>query len=99
MNNSYITIIKEKRTVLSRKRVPLNQNECTADFRIGVPFEQNLQIFSQENVETALKSIGFYRLRGYSFHLYDNSTKKYIPGIKFEDIIKLYQFEKAHLSV
>ena len=26
----------------SRKRVPLNQNECTADFRIGVPFEQNL---------------------------------------------------------
>ena len=44
MNNSYITIIKEKRTVLSRKRVPLNQNECTADFRIGVPFEQTLQI-------------------------------------------------------
>ena len=42
MNNSYITIIKEKRTALSRKRVPLNQNECTADFRIGVPFEQNL---------------------------------------------------------
>lgn len=42
MNNSYITIIKEKRTVLSRKRVPPNQNECTADFRIGVPFEQNL---------------------------------------------------------
>lgn len=46
MNNSYITIIKEKRTVLSRKRVPLNQNECTADFRIGVPFEQNLQLIS-----------------------------------------------------
>ena len=28
---------------MSRKRVPLNQNECTANFRIGVPFEQNLQ--------------------------------------------------------
>lgn len=27
---------------MSRKRVPLNQNECTANFRIGVPFEQNL---------------------------------------------------------
>ena len=47
MNNSYITIIKEKRTALSRKRIPLNQNECTADSRIGVPFEQNLQ-FSLE---------------------------------------------------
>lgn len=46
MNNSYITIIKEKRTALSRKRVPLNQNECTDDFRIGVPFEQNLQVWS-----------------------------------------------------
>lgn len=29
---------------MSRKRVPLNQNECTANFRIGVPFEQNLQL-------------------------------------------------------
>ena len=47
MNNSYITIIKEKRTVLSRKRVPLNQNECTADFRIGVPFEQNLHVIAR----------------------------------------------------
>ena len=44
MNNSYITIIKEKRTDWSRKRVPLNQNECTADFRISVPFGQNLQL-------------------------------------------------------
>lgn len=51
MNNSYITIIKEKRTVLSRKRVPLNQNECTADFRIGVPFEQNLQTDLREMLE------------------------------------------------
>ena len=44
MNNSYITIIKEKRTALSRKRIPLNQNGCTANFRIGVPFEQNLHL-------------------------------------------------------
>ena len=32
---------------MSRKRVPLNQNECTANFRIGVPFEQNLQRFAE----------------------------------------------------
>ena len=44
MNNSYITIIKEKRTDLSRKRIPLNQNKCTADFRMSVPFEQNLHL-------------------------------------------------------
>ena len=29
---------------MSRKRIPLNQNGCTANFRIGVPFEQNLQL-------------------------------------------------------
>ena len=54
MNNSYITIIKEKRTVLSRKRVPLNQNECTANFRIGVPFEQNLHHTSLVAQQTRL---------------------------------------------
>lgn len=32
---------------MSRKRIPLNQNGCTANFRIGVPFEQNLQIYEQ----------------------------------------------------
>ena len=35
---------------MSRKRVPLNQNECTDDFRIGVLFEQNLQA-----IESVLK--------------------------------------------
>ena len=29
---------------MSRKRIPLNQNGCTADFRMSVPFEQNLQV-------------------------------------------------------
>ena len=51
-------------------------------------------ITSYENVTKALKSIGFYRLRGYSFHLYDNDTKKYIPGTKFDDILRLYRFDQ-----
>lgn len=25
---------------------------------------------------------------------YDNATKKYVPGTKFEDILKLYQFDQ-----
>ena len=33
---------------MSRKHIPLNQNRCTADFRIGVPFEQNLQETSKQ---------------------------------------------------
>ena len=56
--------------------------------------DAGMVITSREDVEKALKSVGFYRLRGYSFHLYDNATKKYVPGTKFEDIIKLYQFDQ-----
>lgn len=57
MNNSYITIIKEKRTALSRKRIPLNQNGCTANFRIGVPFEQNLHVYAAPTEEVALAEL------------------------------------------
>ena len=56
--------------------------------------DAGLIITSRADVEKALKSVGFYRLRGYSFHLYDNATKKYVPGTKFEDILKLYQFDQ-----
>lgn len=79
MNNSYITIIKEKRTVLSRKRVPLNQNECTADFRIGVPFEQNLQQYGNNEVlynkEKANRTRYYWDLKD-DIHLYDDNGKE-----------------------
>lgn len=51
-------------------------------------------ITSRKDVETILESVGYYRLRGYSFQLYDNATKKYAPGTKFEDIFQLYQFDQ-----
>ena len=54
-----------------------------------------MPITSREDVEKALKSVGFYRLRGYSFHLYDNASKKYVMGTRFEDILKLYQFDQG----
>ena len=44
--------------------------------------DAGMKITSQEDVEKALKSIGFYRLRGYSFQLYDNAAKKYVSGTK-----------------
>lgn len=56
--------------------------------------DTGMEITSHEEVEKALKSVGFYRLRGYSFHLYNNSAKKYIPGTKFNDVYQLYQFEQ-----
>ena len=45
--------------------------------------DAGMSITSREDVEKALKSVGFYRLRGYSFHLYDNASKKYAMGTRF----------------
>ena len=56
--------------------------------------DAEMEIGSRDEVENALKMIGYYRLRGYSFQRYDNFTKKYIPGTKFEDILKLYHFDQ-----
>ena len=56
--------------------------------------DAGIVITSRADVEKTLKSVGYYRLRGYSFHLYDNSTKQYVPGTKFEDILKLYLFDQ-----
>ena len=55
--------------------------------------DAGLVITDDQKVETALNEIGFYRLRGYSFHLYDNATKKYIPNVAFDTICHIYNFD------
>lgn len=61
--------------------------------------DSGLTITSTYDVEKALTSIGFYRLRGYSFHLYDNSKKQYLPGTTFDDILSLYYFDQKLSSL
>ena len=56
--------------------------------------DAGMEITSTDEVEEALKTIGYYRLRGYSFQLYDNANKKYVAGTKFENIVKLYHFDQ-----
>lgn len=50
-------------------------------------------IDSNDTAEMILTTIGYYRLKGYSFHLIDPSTKKYIEGTTLSDVLKLYQFD------
>lgn len=56
--------------------------------------DAGMEITSLDEVEIALKTIGYYRLRGYSFQFYNNSLKKYTPGTNFEDILNLYHFDQ-----
>lgn len=56
--------------------------------------DAGMEVDNPVDVEKVLKSVGYYRLRGYSFHLYDNAAKRYVSGTKFEDIFKLYLFDQ-----
>ena len=60
---------------------------------------QGMIISSHSEAEEAFNTIGYYRLRGYCYQLFDRNTKKYIPGTDLSDVIKLYHFdtELAHL--
>lgn len=40
-----------------------------------------------------LMQISFYRLRGYYIQWYDRSAKKFTPGVTFENIVRLHQFD------
>ena len=66
----------------------------TVEEQIQTYVDAGMEIASHDEVKNALTTIGYYRLRGYSFQLYDNAAKKYIPGTKFEDILKLYRFDQ-----
>ena len=61
--------------------------------------DAGMAVVSPDEAESALLEIGYYRLRGYCYQFYDNSTKKYQSGIGFSDVLKLYRFdvELSHL--
>ena len=55
--------------------------------------DAGMTISSVDEATAALTTIGYYRLRGYSFHLYESATKHYHPGTDFSDILQLYHFD------
>ena len=50
-------------------------------------------IDSYDDAKIALTTIGYYRLKGYSFQLVDSTTQKFREGTCLSDILKLYQFD------
>ncbi len=55
--------------------------------------DAGMLIESEEEVKEALTTIGYYRLRGYCYQLYDNKSKTYMAGTKFSAIYRMYQFD------
>lgn len=57
--------------------------------------ERGLVIGDKERAIKYLKTVGYFRLTGYMFHLQSNDGKHcFVEGTKFEDVIMLYQFDK-----
>ena len=46
-------------------------------------------IDSQDDAAKALTTIGYYRLKGYSFQLIDPVTQNYVQDTKLSDVLKL----------
>lgn len=61
--------------------------------------DAGMAIDSQDEVEMALTTIGYYRLKGYSYHFIDPATKKYITGTSFSNVLKLYRFDTELLHL
>ncbi|MCI8559150.1 MAG: Abi family protein [Lachnospiraceae bacterium] len=55
--------------------------------------DAGMTVSSVDEAAAALTTIGYYRLRGYSFPLYDNASKRYLVGTDFSNILKLYHFD------
>lgn len=54
--------------------------------------EKGLTIPNLSFAKNFIERIGYYRLRGYAFHLIDENTGGFYPGTSFDSIIQLYAF-------
>lgn len=55
--------------------------------------DAGMSISSLDEATEALSTIGYFRLKGYCFHWYDNTTKKFLQGTTFSNLLLLYRFD------
>lgn len=72
---------------------PYPKQILTVPQQVQTYIDAEMEIPSIDEVTKAMTTIGYYRLRGYCYQWYDNDTKKFQPGIKFSDVLRLYQFD------
>ena len=65
----------------------------TIDQQVQSYIDAGMDIPSIDDAKKAMLEIGYYRLRGYCFQCYDNTSKKYAPGTNFQDVLNLYHFD------
>jgi abortive infection bacteriophage resistance protein len=66
----------------------------TIEQQIQTYMDAGMMIPSQDETREFLETVGYYRLRGYIYQLYDKKNKKYKPGTSFSDVVSLYHFDR-----
>lgn len=56
--------------------------------------DSGMIILPEDDVYKILSIIGYYRLKGYSYHLLDSTSHTYKPGTYLSNILKLYSFDR-----
>lgn len=67
----------------------------TPEQHYAILLERGLQIADKERAIKYIKTVGYFRLTGYMFHLQSKDGKhNFLNETKFEDVISLYHFDK-----
>lgn len=74
---------------------PYPKQILTVSRQVQTYIDAGMNVPSVDEAVAAMTEIGYYRLRGYCFQWYDNSTKQFLPGTDFQNVLRLYQFDTA----
>ncbi|MBR4791921.1 MAG: Abi family protein [Treponema sp.] len=76
-------------------KIPFNKPALTVSQQISQLENRGLIINDKNLAENALRNLNYYRLSGYWMYFEDSRDPHHFKsGIKFEDIIELYNFDK-----
>lgn len=74
--------------------MPELKTHLTYEAQITLMSERGLNFSDTEQVLSTLKRLGYYRLSGYTFPLREPGSDNFAPNAKFDDALKLYEFDK-----
>ena len=81
-------------------KIPFNKSALSVSQQISKLEGRGLIVNDKSLAENALRNLNYYRLSGYWMYFEDNRNPHHLKkGTKFEDILKLYQFDQELSSL
>jgi abortive infection bacteriophage resistance protein len=80
-------------------RIDFIKPPLTFDEQILLLSERGLLITDMVEAHETLRTINYYRLRGYNIHLYDSIAEKFFKGITLHQIRMIHDFDMHLLRI